>query len=509
MDFKETDQKEKMEVDTEKVELSPNNFQLSQLVSYQNLRKLVVRNLSTIEAVHTFLYFSNNSVIQWIDVGRDKCDLAQLQYANMSLQYPNLQYLNLDGVVIADNRFLDQVIAKGCPNLVSLSLRCTKMTTLRPLSRLQYLQELDVAYNYLDKHSIQHVNKTITFLDVSHNDFTDKDVRELSNNKNLTYLNVEHQRINYIKPQTLTYIDMKVNHKPIVESIQRPKTESMQLDTKEIKEVNQDTEFKRRYPVGTTLYLNIIYEHFPNITTIDGFIEKTSHFEYLPKFEQLTKLIVYLRPSDDLGIQYEKLIEQIVKTSSIQVLGLGVGLGVQPFEISKQYATMISKMPNLLEFDSAMYNHQNTTEFNLEILKSETLREMGGYVSDSIETVYAVLASKSLETIPNAKTLDMRMAFEKIPIPVSVVDHLKANKRAREQLQQLLPLVAGLQLGGYYRDAIINFLPTIYNFANVQTPERSHILRQAELIEPTGVPHKRKLVESQRPAKLPFMFAST
>jgi len=499
----DTDEKDKMEVDTEKLELSPNNFQLSQLVSYQNLRKLVVRNLSSIEALHTFVYLAN-SVIQWIDVGRDTCNLAQLQLVrDTALQYPHLQHLNLDGVVVANDKFLNEVIAEGCPNLVSLSMRCTRMISLKPISRLQYLNELDVAYNYLDKHSIKWINKSVTSLDLSHNEFTDKDVRELSNNKNLTFLNVEHQRTNYIKPQTLAYIDMKVNHVPVVE----PVAKRMEVtDTKAPEQVNQDEEFRKRYPIGSTFYFNVIFEHFPTITKLDGFVDRTSHFEYLHKFTNLRTLIVYLRPSDNQTDDYAKLIEEIVKVPSIQMLGLGVGLGSRPFTVSKRHAKMIAEMPNLLEFNGGMYNQQNADEFNLEILKSKTLRTIYTmYMSDSIETVNAVLASKSLENVSNADVLDLRVAFEKIPMPISVVDHLKVNKRAREQLQQLLPLVAGLQLGGRYRDAIINFLPTIYNFAEVTVPERSHLLRQAELIEPTGTAHKRKLVESERPKKLPFL----
>jgi len=502
-------------------------FDRHELIVYSNIRELTVRNLDPQDAVDVFQYIitTKSAQMEKLDLGRDgPCNLSRLvPMPKFQGQFKRLQYLDLSGVVDLSGHGLSELvdIIWNFWNL-TLILMCTHITRFKDL-RQTSANILNVSYNYLDSRDVRDIirfldSPQLVSLDISHNYFRDEDIRELINGVSERgeplSLQVNDQHIHYIKPETLLAVEMLANKKPPEQALE------------DVKAKEERDQKQHEYISYRRVGFDYLFKANPNWRLIGGIeVDVGSAFEYLPKFKQLHTLILVISRMKETELH--KLMP-ITKIEGLTKLRLGEHQD-EPMSFPKKFLRALSKMPNLQYLELPMYFHSA-----IELLRSESIQTLHLFnpfdvAQDRIDKLFsAFMQNTSLEqllvigaedeineTLEEVYNHFSRLGIYRDMLPHAkiMIEHLKENKEKRLQMQKIMPILMGAQLGARNLNQIINFLPTIYNFTGDIPIEQKEARALEQLIDPrktvnpeqTLTRTKRKLVELER-RPLPLMF---
>ena len=332
------------------------------------------------------------------------------------------------------------------------------------------------------------------------------------------------QHVHYVKPETLMAVEMLANKKSSEEALE---------DVKENEEKDQK---QHEYISYGRVGFDDLYNANPNWRSIKGVKDDIgSVFEYLPKFKQLHTLILIIRMKQT---ELHKLMP-ITKVEGLTKLLLAEHQD-EPMSFPKKFLRGLSKMPNLQHLELPMYYHSA-----IELLRSESIHTLVLFnpfdvAQDRIDKLFsAFMRNTSLERFfvigaedeTNKRSLEQvynhfsRLGIyrDMLPRVKIMIEHLKENKEKRLQMQKIMPILMGTQLGARNLNQIIDFLPTIYNFTGdmpTETIEQKALTTEAraleQLIDPRRTVNpddmltrtKRKLVELEK-RPLPLVFDTT
>lgn len=88
-----------------------------------------------------------------------------------------------------------------------------------------------------------------------------------------------------------------------------------------------------------------------------------------------------------------------------------------------------------------------------------------------------------------------------------ISERLQSNRDRLQSLMDVMPVLAGTQLGGHHRHAILDILPSIYAFMGREPPSHDESVGVSQQIEPIVQPSGVKRTFSELEDKpLPLMF---
>ncbi len=484
------------------------------LYKYENVRKLIWRNLSDNDLKTLFVGYINDSV-QHLDVSRDICDLTHLVEIQ-PLQYvsTNLTYLNISGSIYLTSSGLKHLL-KSIPHITELDISCTGLSSesrLISFQKVPALTSLNMSRNYLDDRSVNQVFRrwwrqestsrmgqvfeNLERLDISQNKFTQKgieafvqlrllwrqeeeDVKEELPPK-LQYFKILPQRGQFIPPQL---------QEELTRALTRPTLQTVKIVT--IGTVEELDNVVKNYPNIEKIIIRFAYEIF-RTTGANRYglfdFRKLLYFKHLQHIEYTSNGVMPVNKTIDFLAKHP-----VCQTLEIHEVS---------FRDHISLAHVIRK--NKVLKHVGFYSCDLKLEFVKLLLENTLLKTMSieGYEEYSPQDIIPlILQNKTLLHFSVTNSLDKKSQFG-WKHQKQIQAHLDENKQRLQVANQVIPLLAAVQHGGALRHSAIDLIPQIFQFMGQQPPSRDELKKTSQQIEPQLKLGRRK--RQQQP--LPYMF---
>ena len=431
-----------------------------------------------------------------LDISRSDCDLKhallfktfQTISNNLYLFFEKLINVNVKGAVFLDEQFWDWFISCVLGHIHTdgyVNISCTGLKRLR-ISRLPRIRHLDVSHNFISEIHPQTIkqlerNTTLKFLDISYNDLHDSEVRKLIPFTNKITMIVNPQPMHYLHDDTREAFVYRVRESG---------------DVKELEE-KHDME--------------------SNVFNSEISIRNAAKYVDIPKIKQLDTLYIDLEEPK----KFWKYIQNDTMTRIYIYIYENISL-------TTRLGRQLSMLPNLRDITLSILAKKiypkNMANFLMPLLKSDNIRYIEGdfrpkhFTPSEIKNLQkALLKNESIEDIASYDG-DKKSIFDDFE------SHFIQIRERKRRLQQIIPIVAALQLTRNerkelnqiimqtspptYSDVIIRNMPQISAFmgdeplTNINYPTA---MRQYAQIASQVYPYpseKRKLDTKE----LPFAF---
>ncbi len=414
----------------------PLNSETLNQLSQTQVTKLKWKNLDPHD-VNVLFTFNTQFRLQTLNINRDVCDSEQFSLSQLveptkiSFVPSTLTSLFAAAVFRLTKHTSLRTLLEPFPHLTELSLACSGINDVRPLITIQTLVLLNLENNYIDDHGAYLLSRTsLKQLNISRNDITDRGLQHFFENKTLTDLVAVNQRIHYISPNTLEALEIvtkrhRKQKKPKYANVQKYDEENAILF------VNNSEIFHKDIP---KLYPNTVHLQLQGDFKSVSPIYKFKHLQSL-QFLQITRL-----PHD--AFQHTGITELSIDYSDNLV------------DLDKlENATNVHTLQ--------LYNTPLTDTLFKQILQLPNLLFLNIYGDAQPKLTRAIVPL----LLKNESLISLNIVnFDWADSKKYVDRHIGLNKSRRLKLVKSLPLLAGLQLGGSMKNAIVDLLPMVYDY---------------------------------------------